>query len=289
MRSAAWFLLVALVILGCGRMHAPKSEAWSPATTAPTAPAGDSAARDSTESGKSAQPTPEAMPRKIIYTATVELVVERFDAIPSQVEAMAAKFGGFVAQSSVSGSPGQPRRGHWSIRVPVENYSKLLAAAEQLGEVSSATSAAQDVSEEYYDVEARIRNDKRQEERLLKLLDEETGKLEEVLQVERELGRVRGQIEQSEGRLRVLSNLTALSTVNLQVEEIKDYSPAESATYVTRVRRAWNASLANLATTAQVVSIALVALAPWLGVLLIPMVLVGLAARSIRAWRRPRS
>jgi hypothetical protein len=105
---------------------------------------------------------------------------------------------------------------------------------------------------------------------LLKLLDTATGKLEEVLAVEREIGRVRGEIEQSEGRMRVLTDLTALATVELVVTEVKDYVPEEAVTYGTRVRRSLDASLRALVFTADQLSIAAVAISPWLAVLLGP-------------------
>jgi hypothetical protein len=239
------------------------------------------------EKAKSSQPpSADALQRKIIYTATVNVAVEHFDPVPAQVEALVNRFGAYVAHSQISGSPGMPRRGQWTIRVPADRYEAFVAAARELGEVQNVSSDSQDVTEEYYDVEAHIRNKKQEETRLLELLAKATGKLEEVLTVERELARVRGEIEQMEGRLRVLSNLTAMSTVNLEVGEIKDYVPEEAVTYVTRVRRAWQGSTAALVSTVQTLSIVLVALLPWIGVLLVPMLVLVLLLRM--RWARKR-
>jgi DNA gyrase/topoisomerase IV subunit A len=194
---------------------------------------------------------------------------------------------GFLARSNVSGSPGSPRSGRWTIRVPVDRYDRLLAAVQGLGEVRSVVSNSQDVSEEYYDAQARIRNSKKQEERLLKLMDTATGKLEEVLKVESELARVRGEIERIEGRLRVLDNLAAMSTLELQIEEIKNYVPEESPTYLTRVRRALSESIDLLVNTAQAISILVVALAPWFAALLVSLLLFWLVARPFRRPKQP--
>ncbi|MCP4593514.1 MAG: DUF4349 domain-containing protein, partial [bacterium] len=180
----------------------------------------------------------------------------------------------FVAQSNVTGSRGSPRSGQWTIRVPVARYEEFLTAAQEFGEARRVSSNSKDVSEEYYDVEARIRNKKREEERLLKLLEDSTGKLEEVLAVEREIARVRGEIEQMEGRMRVLNDLTALTTVNLNVDEIKDYVPEQAPTYTTRVRRSFEASITAMASLAQGLSILLIVLLPWLGVLLVFLILI---------------
>lgn len=231
-------------------------------------------------------PDAAALQRKIIYTADAELVVEDFSSVPSQVEALAERFDAYVASSNVTGSPGRPRSGQWTIRVPAERYDEFLRAVEELGEVHRLSSDSQDVTEEYYDVQARIRNKKQTEQRLLKQLEEATGELKEILEVERELDRVREKIEQMEGRMRVLDNLTTLTTVNLSITEIKDYVPELAPTYGTRVRRAFSASINTLVSTAKSLSIAVIAALPWLGVLLVPLGLLVLALRARRNRRR---
>ena len=109
----------------------------------------------------------------------------------------------------------------WKIRVPVEKFDSLLAILTQLGELQQTHTESEDVTQEYYDIEARIANKQKEEKRLQKHLDESTGKLEDILAVERELTRVRGEIEQMQGRIRYLSNITALSTITLTATEIK--------------------------------------------------------------------
>lgn len=83
------------------------------------------------------------------------------------------------------------------------------------------TSSSKDVSEEYYDVEARIRNKQKTESRLVTLLEKEAGNLEQVLKVEEKLDRVREEIERMQGRLRVLRDQTSLATVTLNIEQIR--------------------------------------------------------------------
>jgi AcrR family transcriptional regulator len=224
-------------------------------------------------------------PRRIIYTANIDIVVEEFEAIPRRIAELAEQFGGYVASSNLQGQPGSPRRGSWTIRVPVERYSDLLSKARELGELRSLTSNSQDVSEEYYDIEARIRNKEKTEARLVALLEEATGNLEQVLEVEQKLDGVREEIERMQGRLRVLADQTSLATVTVTVEQIPGYQPEAKPTYGTRVERAFRSSLHALVTTAADLSIVLVALSPWLAVLLVLSLIVGpivLTARRIR-------
>jgi hypothetical protein len=236
--------------------------------------------------GNSSSADASALERKIIYTAELNLVVEDFSPVSSEVEDLAREFGGYIAHSKVYGMPGAPRRGEWTLRVPVARYEELLVAARKIGEVRSESRDSREVTEEFYDLQARIRNKKRQEERLLKILDETAGKLKDILDVEQEIARIRGEIEQMEGRVRVLNDLTAMTTVTLNVEEVKDYVPEESPTYATRIRRAFHGSITAIVSTAQVVSILVAVITPWLGILLVIAVVPWLIFR-MRRRRRP--
>jgi len=246
------------------------------------------ASQESTAEGKakpSQPPGAETLQRKIIHTATLTLVVEHFDPVPQEVAALVDRFGAYVAHSQITGAAGSLRRGQWTVRVPVERYAAFLLAARKLGEIHNVNSDSQDVTEEYYDVEARIRNKKQEETRLNDLLAKAAGRLDEVLTLEREITRVRGEAEQLEGRLHVLDSVTAMSTVNLEISEIKEFVPGEPVSYRTRVRGAWEDSLAALLSIGQSLSVLLVALSPWIGVLL-PILLAVVLVRRVRSARK---
>lgn len=265
------FLLIPLTILGCGGADFSKPE-MKDAT--PEMALTDSSGSVAVSDAALPMPTEAAIERKIVYTADVDIVVELFDQVPSRVTDLVEKHGGYVATSNIRGRPGSPRSGEWTIRVPVGNYDEMLVAAQELGEVRSVRTDSEDVTAEFYDVEARIRNKEQEEERLRKHLEDSTGKLEDILNVEREISRVRGEIEQLEGRMRVLKDLTSLTTINLRVDEIKDYVPERNPTYMIRVHRAFSGSIAALVVAAKASSIAIVAAVPWLGVLVVLLVLI---------------
>ncbi len=206
--------------------------------------------------------------------------------MPEQVAALAKRYGAYVAHSQIAGSAGSPRSGQWTLRVPSERFEEFLVSARGLGQVQNISSDSQDVTDEYYDIDARIRNKKQEETRLLDLLAKAAGRLDEVLNLERELTRVRGEVEQLQGRLRVLGSLSALGTVILDVKEIKNYAPEKEATYATRVRRTWDDSITALTSVMQGVSIVIVAAAPWVGVILPPCILIALVLRRTARKRR---
>lgn len=279
------FLLGLLSTWGCG---APAFEAGSAVESAASEKAGSAEGAGLSVDGDVAEPsaTPSGVERKIIYRADIDVVVEQFDPVPAKVQALAAQHRGYVAKSNVRGRPGSPRSGEWTIRVPVTNYESFLDAAVALGQTRGVRTDSDDVTAEFYDVEARIRNKRQEESRLQKHLEESTGKLEEILAVEREISRVRGEVERMEGRMRVLKDLTSLTTINLSVQEIRDYVPEGDPTYLTQVRRTFDRSLTALFDTAKSASLGIVATLPWLAVFALASLLVLLIRRITR---RPSS
>ena len=136
-----------------------------------------------------------------------------------------------------------------------------------LKQFGMAMHSAQDVTEEFVDLEARIANKKRLEERIVELLKDSSDKIKDVIEVERELARVRGEIEQMEGRLRYLTNRTELTTVTISAREVREYVPPEALKFVGRVAQAWGNSLLSLKVLGENVAVTLVYTFPWLLVL----------------------
>jgi hypothetical protein len=125
---------------------------------------------------------------------------------------------------------------------------------------------AQDVTEEYVDLEAQITNKKRLEERIVALLKDVTGKIKDVLEVENQLSRVRGEIEQLEGRLRYLTNRTDFTTVSISAREEENYVPPAAPTFTNRIAQAWTGSISALQTFGEQMAISAVYVFPWLAV-----------------------
>lgn len=273
-RFATWAMCVALVA-GCGAGDAPAKFANEANFTEP-APEGQ------VEGGPIAA---SSVQRRIIYNATVDLVVEDFSPVPDKVSALVKQVDGFVADSEVHGQIGDPRGGYWKIRVPVERFDEFLTAARILGEVRVESRNSEDVSEKFYDLQARLRNKKQEEQRLIELLDKHSGKLEEILAVEREISRVRGEVEQLEGKIRVISDLTNLATVTLKFEEIKNYVPPAAPTFGSQVARTWSGSLVRLTDFGKGLTITIIFVTPWLLVLGVPMLVI---LWFIKRKRRPR-
>jgi len=286
-RPIPWRMLplavMAILGLGCGEeqhtTNAFKSSyAESTAAATPAAPPSRLAFATIPDETKTNAPGQEQSPaqsaiagRKIIYHGQVDLVTDDLDALEKKLTALIDAQHGYVADSNINGSKGTTRRGTWKVRIPAEGYAPFVKAAAALGELVQLKTDSQDVSAEYYDVEARVAAKKVEEARLLKHLEETAGKLEDILNVERELSRVRSEIEQMQGRLRMLTNLSTLATVDVSASEIQNYVPPQAPTLNTRIARTFAGSVENLTNFGVAILLFLVALAPWL-----PFALLGL-------------
>ncbi|HUQ82264.1 MAG TPA: DUF4349 domain-containing protein [Gemmatimonadaceae bacterium] len=155
----------------------------------------------------------------IIRTGYAGVEVDSLDAAIARIRQLAQRVGGFVANTEVQGGKDQLRTASLEVKVPSDRFDEALAGLAPIGKVESVNVNAQDVGEEYVDIAARVENAHRLEERLIALLANRTGKLQEVLSVERELARVREEIERYEGRMRFLRARVALSTLTIAVHE----------------------------------------------------------------------
>ena len=158
-------------------------------------------------------------PVMIIRTGQASVEVDNVDQAAVKVRALAASLGGHVANSHFQGGEHNVRSATLELKIPAARYDEAVTKLSSIGEVESVNSTSEDVGEEFVDVTARVANARRLEQRLIQLLATRTGRLEDVLAVERELARVREEIERAEGRLRYLRTRAATSTLTVTVHE----------------------------------------------------------------------
>jgi hypothetical protein len=221
------------------------------------------------------KPHAELAPRKIIYTAQVDIVVEDLARSEEELKRSIQEQKAYVAKSEMHGSPGSPRSGSWTIRVPVDHFDALVETMGKLGELRRSTIDSDDITDRYYDLKAHMKNNEVEEQGLQKLYLEKsaTGKLDDLLAVRRELRNIRGEIEQQKGQLQRWDKETEYATVVVTLHDRKDYVPTTSPTFTTSISRAFWGSWDTLVSFGQGIVIVVVALTPWLPVL----ALIGLA------------
>ena len=153
--------------------------------------------------------------RMVVYSARIGLKVDDVDETLDVIKTITDDYGGFISTINT-----RDDHGSVTIRVPQNVFHNAISDLEVLGEVSTRDLQGEDVTEEFVDLEAQLTTLTHQEARLYEIMEMGTT-VEEVLDVERELERVRGRIESIQGRIQFLTNRVSLSTitVNLFVEE----------------------------------------------------------------------
>lgn len=244
MKITSAALFAALIMLGCnnGKDQEASRGITGSADQATEAPVMTSQTgkvsgimRDAVQTGNAAgsQPAPPASPDRatistagaevapsmLIRTGSASIEVDRLDPAIVKVRQLATQLGGYVANSSITGGRDQVRSATLELKIPSARYDQAVGGLGGIGKVESVNTSVEDVGEEYVDVTARVANAKRLEDRLVGLLANRTARLADVLAVERELARVREEIERYEGRLRFLRTRAAVSSLSVTVHE----------------------------------------------------------------------
>lgn len=171
--------------------------------------------------------------RKLIRNASVDIEVHSFDEAAQKAVALADAAGGYVATRNSARLPNGKMSGTLVVKVPPAALDGFLQQLRGLGEIRNQSLGSEDVTKEYFDTDARLRNARRMEDGLLDLLKNTKGRVSDLLQVERELGRVRGEIEEMQGQLKLWDSLVAYATVTVQLSE---KNMDEAAAYLLRER-----------------------------------------------------
>jgi TM2 domain-containing membrane protein YozV len=159
--------------------------------------------------------------RLVVKTGDLAVVVEDIAGTIERIGRLAKNYSGGYVVSSQAWREGERTRGTISIRVPAGDFEAAVASiAGMAEEVTQRTATSKDVTEEYTDLTARLKNLEAAEQQLLKIMAQ-AQKVEDVLAVQRELTRVRGEIEQTKGRIQYLERTTATSLINVRLEQSK--------------------------------------------------------------------
>ncbi len=167
------------------------------------------------------QTAPTAIERKIIRNAELQLEANSPEESQLKITQIAQSAGGFVVESMQSGSDVKSSSRDavtMTIRVPAEKFNETLDEIRKTGSrVISETVKGQDVTEEFIDIEARLKTQKALEQQFVEIM-KQAKTVEDALNVQRELAEVRGEIEKVEGRKRFLENQATLSTIKIRLQ-----------------------------------------------------------------------
>jgi hypothetical protein len=164
--------------------------------------------------------------RKLIRNATVELEIVSFDNAVQKITAFANEERGYVATTDSEKQANGKLRGQVVVKVLPENLDRFLQKIRGLGELKNQTLGTEDVTKAYFDTDARLKNAHVMEQRLIEMLKTKTGKVSDLLQVEKELARVREEVEKMQGELKYWDTQVQFATVTISLVEKDMEEPA---------------------------------------------------------------
>lgn len=224
--------------------------------------------------------------QKIIKNGSLRLTVGSVSSALSRTADIAKTRNGFVQNSSSSERGDGKHEGSITVRVPSSEFEAAVSDLKALAlVVNYESTSGQDVTEQYTDLQAQLRNAKAQEEEYLRIM-KKADTVEDILRVQERLGSVRGQIESLEGRIKYLENMTSFSTISVSLsEEAEITAPTKDFRPGTIVKQAVQA----LVEVGQSVVSALIWIAIVGGGMGVPVLVIVLVIRALIRRRKNQS
>lgn len=194
----------------------------------PTPPSGtvssyslDKLTRNSESEGDETDTSERTVPAvpMIARVAGITLSTKEFDKTRASLEEILKRHNGYMGELKVSAPADAGRKLAATLRVPGPQLEAAMAELKKLGRVEDESQGGEEVTQQYVDLQARLANGKHTEQRLTEILRTRTGKLQDVLKVELEIDRVRGEIEQMQAEQKELTKRVAFATLNATIKE----------------------------------------------------------------------
>ena len=295
MKSTGILMLVLTVTIGCPACSRAPFESLSPSASKSMRPEAADNAPAKVENADGLQGLdfePEAqgkkqVQRRIKYTAKMSLIADDFDKTEKDLSGLLEKYDGILANTDVRATPGAPRIGTWTMRIPVAKFNAFCDEAKRLAELQHQSRDSEDLTAEYNDLQIYIEGRKAELENLRKIMDKTSlsDNMKNFLEVRREMKSVEDDFNRKMGRLKLLTELTDLATVTITIIERQKYDQPkppetiERPDFGTRASKTFGDSIAALRGFGVETAILFIMIAPWLGSGLVLAVPIWLAER----------
>jgi hypothetical protein len=204
--------------------------------------------RPTSESESALQPASPLANRKLVRNATAQLEVVSFEEAVQKITGFAAEEKGYLATSSSQKQANGKLSGQVIVKVLPDNLDRFLQKLRGIGELKNQALTTEDVTKAYFDTEARLKNARSMEQRLIEILKTKSKDVADLLAVEKELGRVREEIETMQGELKFMDSQVQFATVTIQLSEKNMNVPAafllreraQLALYAPEVEKTYN-------------------------------------------------
>lgn len=236
--------------------------------------------------------TPDTDPEKIIYSADATLETTTFEDSCAAVLELVEKYGGWVESSSINGAnhyskstgASYNRSAYYQLRIPSDKFATLMGELPTLGNVPYSHTYTENVTAQYYDLDARLTAYQTQETRLLEMM-EKAETVSDIITIEDRLTELRYQIESIQTSLNSWDRQVSYSSVGLSVEEVRDYTPEAAESFGQRL---WQSLVGGLKAALDFIKEALVFIVGALPLLIVLGVIVFAVVLVIKKLRKTR-
>lgn len=194
---------------------------------------------------------PETEGRKLIRTVSMDMETDSFDSLLDMIQTRIQELGGYTESSDVLGNSlsergeASPRYAFIKARIPSDKLDLFIAGMEDAANITKRSGTTEDVTFQYSDLESRKKSLEIEQERIWALL-EKADTLEAVISLEQRLSEIRYELESMGSQLRLYDNQVEYGTLNLNIYEVKDYTPAAPVTTGQRISEGFKASIKTL-------------------------------------------
>lgn len=224
--------------------------------------------------------------RKIIYTSSLKIETTEYDNSISSLERLVDEYEGFIQSSKVetrvqTGRSSSLRRATYTIRIPAERRLSFISSSGNVGKIVLNETRGDDVTDQFFDTQARLDSLEVQETRLIQLM-EEASNLSDILDIEDRLSQVRYEIEYLTGTLSKLSALVSLSTVNVEITEVREITEPSPDTFWGEIQDTFRSSVFALVRTLRVIALGVVAIFPFIALIFVLVFILVLIIKKTR-------
>lgn len=203
-------------------------------------------------SGLNSVTTPSQTPlsnRKLIRTVNLHVETDDFDTLLDKLNDEISARNGYIEQSDISGNSIQSTRSkrwaHMNVRIPSTELDSFISSVEVNGNVTNKSETTTDITLKYSDLESKKKSLSIEQERIWALL-EKADNLESIIALEERLSEIRYELESMESTLRLYDNQIDYSTVYINIEEVKIYTPTAPETILERIQKGFSKNLINM-------------------------------------------
>ncbi len=238
-------LLLLMVLLSCGNNHTETVSDEYQSTQAGMAEAAPPMADKASGGAENTTTVTQEAEKKIIKTADIVFESKNLEDSTVKIKELVKKYRGYITTETSEGNEYQPSLSFF-IRVPSESFDLMIAdLGKETAYFDRKSIERKDVTEEFIDVESRLKTKKELESRYLEIL-RQAKNMSDILEIEQKLSSIREEVEATEGRLKYLQNQVAMSSITLHIYKKMPYSASQKESFFSQLGTAFVKGFYNL-------------------------------------------